>query len=105
MCVTRDCDHELDLPVGVDRQLDCMRRPDDAARPLGEHRRLLRNTEDALLRVGSVVQADCKDLWRSRHWSMHVLQVDLACTTGVDRLAPLGETLPVLEHSLWVGRE
>ena len=65
---------ELDLPVGIDRQLNGVRRADDAARPFGEHRRLLRHAEDALLGMRLVVEADRKDLRWPRHRRVQLLR-------------------------------
>ena len=78
VCASGDRDDELDLPVGVDREFDDVRRSDDAARPLGEHGRLVGHAEDALLCVRPVVEADGEHLRRSWHGCLQLLHVDLA---------------------------
>src|SRR3954453_14975044 len=97
--------NELELPIGVDRQLHVVRRPDDAARPLGEHRRLLRNVEDPFLGVRPVVEADREDLWGSRYRCLQLTRVDVTRATGVVGRSPVDECLPIVEHQLRIGRK
>ena len=55
--------------------------------------------------MGAVVETDGEDLRWSWHGCLQLLGVDLTHAMSRDRCAPVDQTLPVVEHSLRVGRE
>ena len=52
-----------------------------------------------------VVEADREDLWGPWYRRMQLLLIDVARTSGIDRLAPRCHGRPVIEHLLWFRRE